>query len=449
MQITAPVYDSVTNPYGIYTARHLSDTRNGLNDSYLLMNDIDLPNMNAANAASSIGISDYASYGWYSIGSSYVNGGNVIFRGSFDGQNHMISNLTISYRGSNGNPDGIDPGRNGKSCDGLFGYAAHATFKNLGIILAASGIVDLAPDGSGYGNVGGLVGRADTSTITNCYVIGIGSITGGQNTGGLIGSVRYSTISKSYSALTPIAGTYAILSGTDAGGLIGWALSSEISDSYSSSSVIGAVDVGGLIGVINTTTVKTSYASGNVVEIPSNSTGSLIASNSLGGLIGTVTSISPASSIIQNCYATGAVSGANGSNSTFHQGTRIGGLIGQIASASGPVSVTFSYASGIVSRVHTSSTVPSLTGGLVGTTSNNVFISSSNCTNYWDKEKTGQSVLGGGNGALATDNAFAANGKTTAEMKATSTFVNWDFSTVWIMAAGSNGGYPALRTVTK
>ena len=39
-------------------------------------------------------------------------------------------------------PHGIDPGRNGKSNDGLFGYAIHATFKNLGIQLAASGIID-------------------------------------------------------------------------------------------------------------------------------------------------------------------------------------------------------------------------------------------------------------------------------------------------------------------
>ena len=48
--------------------------------------------------------------------------------------------------------------------------------------------------------------------------------------------------------------------------------------------------------------------------------------------------------------------------------TRIGGLIGQIAPTSGPVSITFSYAIGAVSRVHTSATVPYLIGGLVGTT---------------------------------------------------------------------------------
>jgi hypothetical protein len=220
-------------------------------------------------------------------------------------------------------------------------------------------------------------------------------------------------------------------------------------DSYSSSSVQGLVGVGGLIGMMNTSIVKSSYANGNVTEIPSNTVTSLTAPNSLGGLIGTVTSISPASSTIQNCYATGAVTGANGSNTVLHQATRIGGLIGQINSTSGPVSVTFSYATGAVSRIHTSATVPYLIGGLAGTTNNNVFIVSSNSTNYWDKEKTGQSALGGGNGALATDNAFTTNGKTTVEMKAQSTFINWDFSAVWSVAAGKNNGYPALRSITQ
>src|SRR6185436_17254281 len=138
LQISAPVYHAVNNPYGIYTPKHLSDIRNGLNDSYVLMNDIDLPNLNATDAAASTGISDYANYGWFSIGATYVNGGNVIFRGSLDGQNHMISNLMSNYRGNNANPDGIDPGRNGKNCDGLFGYAALATFKNIGIKLSSS-----------------------------------------------------------------------------------------------------------------------------------------------------------------------------------------------------------------------------------------------------------------------------------------------------------------------
>lgn len=448
VKITAPVYDSVSNPYGIYTAKNLSDIRNGLNYAYVLKNDIQLPDVTASNAAANVGISDYKDYGWYSIGSSYVNGGKVEFRGSLDGQNHVIKNLTITNRPeSDPPPPGIDAGHFGKDWDGLFGYAVRATFKNIGIQLAATGINDNAPDG-GYGSVGSLVGYADSCTVSNCYVTGNAVIGGVQYTGGLIGKALNSTINKCYAALMPPAGSYAINSGGDGGGLIGWALKSEISDSYASCSIVSGGAAGGLIGNMNTSTVKACYASGNVAERPINTGSGMQATNNLGGLIGSVNSISPATSSIQNSYATGAVTGANGSNSEFHKGTRIGGLIGQITN-SGLVSVTYCYASGPVSRVWTSATVPYLTGGLVGTTPNNVFVSNTVCTNYWDKATTGQTNLGGGNGALAQDNANTANGKTSAEMKTAATFTYWDFSAVWNVAPGTNNGYPYLRSVNK
>ena len=143
VQITAPAYDAVSNPYGIYTAKHLNDIRNGLNESYVLMNDIQLPDLVASNVAVTTGISDYRDYGWFSIGSRYVDGGHVSFRGTLDGQNHVIKNFTSLYRGNN-LPNGIDAGHNGKGCDGLFGYAVKASFKNIGVQLAATGITGVA-----------------------------------------------------------------------------------------------------------------------------------------------------------------------------------------------------------------------------------------------------------------------------------------------------------------
>ena len=449
IQMTAPTYDAVNNPYGIYNAKQLSDIRNGLNDSYVLVNDIQLPDFNASNAATTTGISDYADHGWYSIGSRYVNGGHIIFRGTLDGQNHVIKNYATLYRSAGDPlPDGIDAGHNGKSTDGIFGYATRATFKNIGIQLAPAGI-KAAIAGDGYGDVGSLVGLSDSCTISNCFVTGSSIITGNQNVGGLIGKSFYSTISKSYASITPASGNHAIKSSSDAGGLIGWALHTEVSDSYANCAILGSVNLGGLIGNINTTKVKSCFASGNVTETPNDVMGGLVASNSLGGLIGTVNSISPLKSEIQYSYATGNVTGANGANSDFHKSTRIGGLIGQIATSAGPVSVSFCYATGAVSRAWTSATAPYLTGGLIGTTTNGIFITNSVCTNYWDKTTTGQDNLGGGNATLAPDNGFTANGKTTAEMKTAGTFLNWDFSTVWIIAPGMNGGYPSLRAVAK
>ncbi len=448
MQVTIPVYDAATNPYGIYNPKHLSDIRNGLNDSYVLMADIELPDMNAANAAAVTGISDYKNYGWYSIGARYVNGGHVTFGGTLDGQNHVIKNLAAAYR-PGAFPAGIDQGRNGKGSDGLFGNAVNATFKNIGIQLAASGFNDVDVTGENYGFVGSLAGYLDSSTVTNCYVTGNASITAGQFTGGLLGSARNSTISKSYASLTASAGNYSVSSQSDGGGLIGSATFSTITDCSSSCSVKGSVGVGGLIGAMNTCVLKTSYASGNVTEFAFNGSMSLIPFNSLGGLIGTVSSAAPASSIIQNCYATGAIAGGNGTTTDFHKGTRIGGLIGQIANSSGPVSVTNCYATSAITRVYKNSAVPFFTGGLAGNITNNVFTTGGTCSNYWDKTTTGQTVLGGADGTFAQDNGITANGKTTTEMKTQATFANWDFSSVWSLSAGTNNGYPSLRTVIK
>lgn len=448
--VTAPAYDAVANPYGIYNAKHLNAIRNGLNDSYVLINDIVLPDVTASGAASITGISDYQNYGWYSIGATYVNGGNVEFRGTLDGQSHLIKNLTMNSR-PEGNPPpvNIGPGHEGKNTDGLFGSAVRATFKNIGIQLATRGINDVATNGSGYGSVGALVGKADSCTITNCFVTGNTLVSSIQYTGGLIGKISNSTVTKSYAVLTPVSGNYAISSFGDGGGLIGWASNSNISDSYATGSVISDVSAGGLIGSINTCSIKNSYASGSVSEFPLNMSGGIVAPNNLGGLIGSASSVAPSTTSIQNCYAIGSVTGANGTNASFHRNTRIGGLIGQITASSGPVSVMYSYAIGPVSRIWTRTTAPFNTGGLVGNTPNNVFINNSVCTNYWDITTTGQTYLGGSNGTLAQDNSFTANGKTTAEMKTSGTYMSWDFSTVWNVAAGTNNGYPFLRSVTK
>ena len=440
-KIVAPAYDSINNPYGVYTAKHLNDIRNGLNKSYVLMNDIELPDMTAANAAEKTGISDYGTKGWYSIGSTFVNGGNVVFRGTLDGQNHVIRNFTSSYRTQL--PDGIDANRNGKAFDGLFGYAARATFKNIGIEIAPAGINDVASDGSAYG-VGGLIGLADTCTVINCFVKGAAAIKGGQYVGGLIGRARFSSISKSYSALTPAAGTFGV-NGSEAGGLIGSLANSEVEESYSTSSVIGSGNLGGLVGSLNTSNIKTSYASGNVTEVAVNANPGFTPSNCLGGLVGSATAASTSKSNIENSYATGSVTGANGAYTSFHRNSRIGGLIGVISS-SVPVTIANCYAAGQVSRVISNAAAPFYIGGLVGSTPNNILIKNSICTNYWDKEKTGQNTLGGGNSTTAADNSFTANGKTSAEMKTAAVFVNWDFAAIWNVSATTNNGYPYLRS---
>ena len=450
VKVTAVPYDSLANPYGVYTVKDLNDIRNGRSGSYVVMNDINLPDLNSSGVSAS-NISDYGSYGWYSIGSQYVNGGNVIFRGVFNGQNHTISNLSIGYRGqTNSQPNGIDSGHQYESTAGLFGYASNAILKNVTIQLAVAGINGLSIDSlSGFGPVGALVGRADTCTIANCKVAGMNTgIRAFINGGGLIGNASSCTISKCSAALTHSTGNYAVFANSNVGGLVGRAGLSTISDCYAACDVLGATTVGGLIGELNSSSIQTSYASGNVVEIPYNGAASLIAPNFLGGLVGEISCFSPNNVVVKNSFATGNVAGANGTNSTFHQGTRLGGLIGQISPTyMGTVTVSYCYASGAVTRVWANTATPYLIGGLVGSTSNNIFVTGgTTSTNYWDKTTTTQTNLGGGNTTIAQDNGFTINGKISSDMKNAATYTGWDFTSVWNISSSTNNGYPYLRS---
>jgi hypothetical protein len=91
------------------------------------------------------------------------------FSGVFDGNGKVISGLSI--RGTNRN-------------QGLFGYIAGGTVKNLG--LESVNI-------SGGWQVGGIAGNiTETSTISNCYTTG--TVTGTvNNVGGIVGLISQST----------------------------------------------------------------------------------------------------------------------------------------------------------------------------------------------------------------------------------------------------------------
>jgi hypothetical protein len=443
VKLTALAYDSLANPYGIYTAKDLSNVRHYLNGYFVLMNDIQLPNMTDANANDLVGVDDYNAYGWYSIGAHYVDHGNIVFRGSIDGQNHVIKNLSIAFReDAHPQPNGIDSViHTGKSNDGVFGYAIGGRFKNIGVQLAG-GIVGVQGT-SVNGGVGALLGRGDTCTISNCYVTGTGTISGGLDVGALIGRLNSSTATKCYASISHSAGNFAIVSGS---GLIGNVYSSAITSSYSTCDVTGNSGIGGLIGGVTSSTIQSSYASGLVVETPSNG-GAQIPYDVLGGLLGTVTSAAPYSTTITNCYALGNVTGATSGNASFLGNSYMGGLVGMISSSASKVTVTNCYAAGAVARTFTNgnSSTP-LTGALVGNTFNGVFAAAGgSCSNYWDKQSTTQSILGGGNANIAADNGITANGKTTTEMKTQATYSGWDFTSTWAIDQNKNNGYPYLR----
>ena len=173
------------------------------------------------------------------------------------------------------------------------------------------------------------------------------------------------------------------------GGLVG-ENKGTVSQSYSTGPVLGIHDVGGLVGR-NEGTVSQSY-----------STGSVGGYGSVGGLVGW-----NEGTVIQS-YSTGLVAG----------NVSVGGLVGDNYGSG--ATITQSYSTGSVEG-------DGSVGGLVGDNGGTVIQS------YWDIETSGQSTSAGG------------EGKTTAEMKKTVTFVDWDFVNIWAIVEGET--YPYLQVL--
>lgn len=262
---------------------------------------------------SDIDLASYAS-GWIPIGIYDPLEVPVVeyqFRGIFDGNNHIIQNLTVTGLGYD---------------VGLFGYVgAGGVVENLGI---ESGTVN------GVNNVGGVVGYLEDGYVTNCYnassVRGDDGTGAGGNAGGVVGG-NWGTVTNCYNTGT-ITGCWCI------GGVVGTSYGSMIG-CYNTGSVIGDNDeVGGVVG---------EFGSGDMTNCYN--TGPVSGDNTVGGVAGIIYdyctaancynsgSVSSETSysggitgenyrgIITNCYNTGPISGAN------KTGGIAGGNVGSIA----------------------------------------------------------------------------------------------------------------------
>jgi hypothetical protein len=227
-------------------------------------------------------------------GTQYNIIGNEIktFYGTFDGQEHVIRNLTyysattmVAYVG-------------------LFGYASQATIRNVGIEN-----VNINALGS---YVGGLVGDQNSGTITNCY--STGSVTNSYHSsyayaGGLVGG---NGVAGTIATITSCYSTSAVSGYSGVGGLTG-GNAGTITSCYAAGTVTGGTvtgsgeNIGGLVGYYPAGTITSCYATGTV-------TGRTY----VGGLVG-----SHISGTITSCYAVGAVSGV--SNVGGFCGRRISG----------------------------------------------------------------------------------------------------------------------------
>ena len=277
------------------------------------------------------------------------------FTGTFDGQGHTISNLTVNHPGEEG--------------VGLFGYIGHGGLvKNIGLedVLVVGGL-----------DTGGLAGfTADAygipgtvGAVENAYTTG--SVTGTADVGGLVGW-NTGTITASHSTASVTGGTYV-------GGLVGMnqgccsGKGGVITSSYGTGSVGGSGDSHGGLAGSNSGTITGSH-----------STGSVSGGNNTGGLVGSSvgTIISSSSGAAARVTGTGSDTGglvgymSGGTISSCSSGATVtgvergtGGLVGFVYYAA----VTGSHATGNVTAATGGS---SWAGGLVGASNGGSIMSS-------------------------------------------------------------------------
>ena len=170
---------------------------------------------------------------------------NNEFSGSFDGDGHVVSELTIDREGND---------------IGLFSTASEgSTIERVGVE---------SVDITGNVRVGGLVGDNAGGTVRASHMTG--TVTGDDTVGGLIGrSTDSGLVTESFSSGS-VTG-----SGTEIGGLVGNnTVGSTVNESYATGAVTGGTAVGGLVGQ-NDATVTDGYATG------------LVSGTDTGGVIGT------------------------------------------------------------------------------------------------------------------------------------------------------------------
>jgi len=196
---------------------------------------------------------------WTPIGPS----SSVTFTGSYDGDGHTISNLTINTS---------------SDYQGLFGCnGTNAVVKNLGLI-------DCDIRGGQYvGGVVGYNGGSGSTTVQYCYVTG--SVSGtGENVGGVAG-YNGRTIQNCYVTASVSSSNRFV------GGVVGFVSSGTVQNCYSTGDVSGTSIVGGVVGQLSGNTLENCYATGSV----SASAGS---NSQVGGVIGFINS-----GTVKNCVA--------------------------------------------------------------------------------------------------------------------------------------------------
>ncbi len=472
------------DPYRIVNANDLASVNDDLSASYILTADIDLSAQTynkAVIAHSNQFTGSFDGSGYIITGLNIIaNVNNIGLFGQTSGA--AITNLAIeqaeisapkkdniavlcgySFNGttiSNCYVTGTVSG--GTSVGGLVGYNQLSTIQNCYSLCSVIG------DSKGS-RVGGLVGyNFNNSPVTDCYATG--NISGNNEVGGLIGKNQTTIIANCY-ATGEVTGSNFI------GGLFGYNQTGVTTNCYATGNISGDENSGGLCGYNWEGSFTNCYAQGNIQGESYN--GGFVGYNIRGAItecyaIGTITGIDRSqysggfvgrndTGAISYCYATGNVTakdfngGFAGYNSggpitvCFAQGNVIGsgdysgGFVGAVNA--GVISNSFasgnvtgkSYTAGFCGIIYTAagSINNSYCIGYINGNGNYIgcFLgvtwsgSLSGC--LWDMETSG----------LGCSGFNGATGKTTAQMQDINTFnaANWNFIDSWVMSAA---GYP-------
>lgn len=308
-----------SNPYKITTASQLAQMANFLNNSsvaFQLENDIDLTDWISTNNASE---------GWLPVGTS-----SSPFKGTFYGQNHQISGLTV-----NRNITHV----------GLWGYLSNATISD--VMIQAGNMT------SGQ-FVGVLAGYGNGVTISNCHVVLTGSLNTSNTSGDFYVGGMFGQLKGTCSSCTVRGDIYndnvSVNSGY-CGGICGYANeSSTISSCKYRGTISGKNYVGGIAGYTYSARVTgcsvwgemnginyvggiVGYASRLVNVLDCAMTGQVKGSNYVGGITGYCTNPISTSGLVGNNIFSGSIVGSN----------YVGGISGCISSKLS-VSMNMSYA---------------------------------------------------------------------------------------------------------
>ena len=282
---------TASTPYLITLPEQMANISQDLYAHYSLSNDIDMN-----------GIS------WTPIGT---------FRGTFDGNNHVISNLEIDAPSSGG---------------GIFEMCSGATIQNATLnnaIIAADSYT------------GGFVGLAGSSILSN-LTIDNSSVSGNGLVGGIVGAITSATEIYNCSNNSTVNATSPY-----AGGIVGFMNGATIDDCVSTGEVNGSDYVGGIAGVLQYDANRCSN-SGNV-------NGNM----SVGGITGFLACLGHQAYVF-NCFNSGNVSG----------GTEVAGISGYVSSNG--IGIANIYHCANEGRISASGNYG---GGIAGDSAGDVYIS--------------------------------------------------------------------------